>query len=711
MATPTRSQVVSTPKNPLSSTPNRSNASPRPNLGPFANKTVAGKSPAVKTPASLQGHAHRISVSSHPTSTPLAASVLADDMMNLNSPAAALMASMAPTGLTPLPSTQDGLGISTGMPGAPSTQDGPASKNPQKERHDRLKEIAQILKTKTQARGASRANVQTLARIHGFEPYYIDEDDPDTLTLLGKEYVVLDTVFGENRSNVVRKSRLKLNDPATGEDDVPQKDASQVLTRNLTQDTNQTLPWHDLTHFSANLEYLSQMERVSTGAGVNCFKIIDNLYDTFQKIWVEEKKRMKWRHDVHHLCQSNIGEPTKDEESRLGVSARYWTKGQKFYAREEPKTPTRGADEDEWTARFSIEAGSPSMIASQNWISDDSLTSTARAEDIFQESAVDKPSWQHPASSSTKLEGSDESMDVGRPNAIPKTYDVHFVCSLEPPILLPYHAAQSLNETFNMLEMRQEQLTTFQQSSHRNQDSSSTTKSRWTRPQHVFTKHGTHEERTHSYTLYTSKPDWAYPASKLSFSHPHQFADVVPTLRQYALVNTLLQSMAPLLGAEPNPPNLKSPSAPTSKDGKELVIRDGRKLWVRSNKSKLESRLDAIMSRSKAEEYTGNSALPIDVRLDTALDTATRTCKFELTAPISTSILPRAAMSRLKAKDFLKLKIEILPGGVVEIVDIHGIELEQEKTNDLKKRLARVIRCSEDIGTIVAWAMRELESV
>jgi len=624
--------------------------------------------------------------------------------MNLDSPAAALMASMGSTGLTPLPSTQDGLGISTGIPGALSTQDGHTSKNPQKERHDRLKEIAQILKN-APGRGVSRTNVQTLATIHGFEPFY-DEDDPDTLTLAGQQYALVDVVFAKNKSDVVEKSRLKLNDLATAEEEVLQKDASQVLTRNLTEDTNQRLPWHDLTDFSANLEYLSQLDRISTSSSTSCFKIMDNLYDTFQRIWIEEKKRMKWRHDLHHLCQSNVGEPAQDAGQRLGVSVRYWTGGRNFYTKEGPKTPLKDAESDDWTSRFSVEAGLPSMVTSQKWLAEEPLTSTARAEDIFQESAVDKPSWQDPATTQMKSENNGESMDVDPSAASTGTSGVHFICNLEPEILLPWHLAESMNKTFQMLEMRQEQLTTYQQSLQRDGTASLTTLERWNRSQDIFSKDGKHERRTHSYTLYTGPRLYAYAVRKLSFTHPRQFVDVLPVLRQYALVNTLLQSIAPPPGAEPEP---ASP-APTRKDGKERIIRDGKEIWVRSNKPKLESKLDAIMGSSKPAKHNGSTILPIDVRLDPAqIAPGTKTCRFDITFPLSTSVLSATALARLKAKSFLRIEIEILLNGVVEIADIAGIELGREKMEELKKRLARVVRCIEDVGYVVAWITRELE--
>ena len=618
------------------------------------------------------------------------------------------MASMGSTGLTPLPSTQDGLGLNTSMMGAPSAQDGHASKNPQKERHDRLKEIAQLLKRKTQSRGLSRHNVETLAKNHGFVPFD-DEDEPDTLTLAGKEFVVVDVMFRSSSSDLVSKATLKLSDPPRGEDEM-QEEASQVLTRNLTVKGDSDLSWHDLTDLSANLEYLRQVESVSTGTKISCFSVLDNLYNTFQAIWIAEKKRMSWRHDLHHLCQSNIGEPAKDIGHRLGLSARYWTSGQNFYAKQRSKTEAGDAENEQWTARFTVEAGPPSMAASQKWLAENALTSTARAEDIFQDFAVDKPSWQDPMSSLPQLAKSADSMDID-PSPSPTTLDMHFVCDLAPEIRLPWHVVQSLRENGQTLGIRQSQATTFQQSLHKTRHADFVAGARWTRPQHVFGEDGTHMERTYSYTLYTTGQYYIYPVHRLTFSHPRQFADVLPVLRQYALINSLLQSIAPLPDRESNTKTPEPAVKPAIANGKELVIRDGKEIWVRSNKSKLNSKFDKIMQSARTLKPEQGSAILIDVQLDTiSAATTTKTCKFSICVPISTTVLSWTAIERLKAKKFLKLEMEILLNGIVEVTGIVGVELERQKLDLFKKRLARVVRCSDDdLGTIVAWAIRELE--
>ncbi|KAK5081371.1 hypothetical protein LTR05_008166 [Lithohypha guttulata] len=701
MATPTRPPAVSTPR-PLTSTPHRPTASPRTNLGAFANKTIAGKSPAVKTPASTHNHAHRSSISSHPTSTALASSALQEDILNMNTPSA-LLASMGTIGLTPLPVTQDGLGIVPGSTALSTLQDGHTSRNPERERYERLKTVAELLKRKTAGRGISREHIQRLAKIHGFD----EGLDENSLTIAGQKFVELEINFDAVEQNKVDKVSLKLNGPDQDEG-IYQDGASQVLSVNLKPQLDSKVPWHDLVDFSANLGYLSRLEHADTSG--NCFQVIDNLYDVFQRIWIEEKKRMKWRHDCHHFCQSNVGEPQKDVRGRLGLNTVYWSRGRRFFSCQELDTDEH-VDSDTWKATFAVESGSPSIPAIQQWLADDVLTNTARAEDIFQESTIDKPSWQDPnLPTQPKTAQSKDAMDVDQPKAeVQEELNMHFTCQLEPEIFLPLQQAQALNERSYLIDLHQNLLVTVQQLvlGH----TTTPTDKRWLRTQHTFSKSGEHKEQKYSYMLYAANQAWLHPVSKLKFAHPQQYAEALPILRQYALVNTLLQSIKPEPSAQTSE---QSPSDSTTTTTHKTTPARG-KITKRSNKPALNAQIDALLGHNLTDSQQQQSPLPIDLRIDPLSTSAkpssssSSSCRLQISLPLSTRVLSRTTGQRLKAKAFLAIQIEILLNGVVEVVSLDGIELEKEQGEDLKKRLARVVRASEDVGTVVAWTVRELE--
>ena len=642
-----------------------------------------------------------MSVTSHPTSTPLGASTLPEDILNMNTPSG-FLASMPPTGLTPLPASQGGLSLPTGMAGIPGLSEASASKDPAKERYERLKEVADILKTRTAGRGISKAHVQQLARIHGFD----EALDEDNLTIAGQRFVDLEITFDNAQHNAVEQATLKLNMPDQDEG-IYQESASHVLTGNLTVNRSNKLPWQDLTDFSANLGYLSRLESINTTS--NCFEVIDNLYDAFQQIWTEEKKRMKWRHDLHHLCQSNIGEPHKDADGRLGLRTTYWTRGHKFFSKPKQEPVTRDKEDLDWSAKFGLESGAPSLSASQIWLSENPLTSTVRAEDIFQDFALDKPSWQQPTSPQPKPDQTQDSMQVDESNADTKqVLDMHFTCELEPAMMLPLSIAQALNERAQVVELQQSHLSNYLQDVLGKIDSLSVLNQRWSKTQYSFSKTGDVEEKQHSYMLYAAGQIFTHPVAQLKFAHPQQYAEALPVLRQYALVNTLLQSIRP--DAKSASDRQKPPiNSTTTPDGAHKPLPVRPKTGTRSNKPKLDAELNSLLKSTGRTQADEASTLPIDIKID-PISSPTRSCRLEVRIPLSSEIVTRATLQLLKAKRFLAIQIDILLNGIVEIVKLDGVELEKEIGEQLKKRLARVVRACEDIGMVVAWTLKELET-
>ena len=153
MATASKAPAASTPKHTMAAAPT---PSPRPMGRPFTHK-----SPSIKTPASLHGHSHNLSTPSHPSSTPLAATALGEDVLAYNSPAAALIASIASQGLTP--NGQDGLGISMKEV---STKEDPRGRqrNMEEESLRNLQEVQRVLKTRLAGRAICREGVQKIAQ-------------------------------------------------------------------------------------------------------------------------------------------------------------------------------------------------------------------------------------------------------------------------------------------------------------------------------------------------------------------------------------------------------------------------------------------------------------------------------------------------------------------------------------------------------------------
>lgn len=592
----------------------------------------------------------------------------------------ALHASMLqPTGLTPLPGVGEGLSFTPGTNMAiadfADTQSVNATtphvpKNPARERHERLKEVAEKLKRRVAGRGFTRDTLQRLALIHGFASLLQD----NRLTIAGSSYVDLEITFDASGLEQVTDVSLKINASK------PLEHASEVLKQNLTINKSH-LPWQDVTDFSSNLAYLSRLEAADTAG--NCFEAVDNLYDVFQRIWSGEKKRKKWRSDAHHLCRSNVGMPEKDVDGRLGVRTTYWYGGSSLSSLKDPSDRSKPIFH---TAQFAVATGPPAISASQTWLGEDAFTSSNQAADIFQDTAADRPAWKDLDPRPDAAAGNSDAMQVEQiKKELERGLNMHFTCDFNHEIYLPANVAQSLNSAVHMVDLNQRKLIAPRHLIQPDINLQSDT--RWSRDQSIFSRSGEHQNWKYTYMIYATNNTWLHPVSRLRFAHPKQYADALPVLRQYALANGLLRSLIP------NSAQSAGMSTPKPHSNGHALPHRPREPQIRTKHVKRSNRKPDIASLLVKPD----NELPIDVQFDIS-DRA----HFRLRLPTPKSL------SHLKSKPGLEVMIEILLNGEID-VKIHGVEVQNKDA--LHRKLGKVVRKCEDIGTSVAWCIRELEGM
>ena len=697
MATPTRSQNVSTPK-PHLSTPSRLMASPRPGTSGNSSRPLAYKSPAVKTPASL--HGHHISVSSQPSSTPLAGAAVHDDLLAFNSPAAALMNSLGTTGLTPLGNPADGLGITTNLPGGP-VRAAAAPLNPELERLHRAQLVVDTLKSRVRGHGITRDGVERIAQLEGFSTLGFD----DTLTIAGN-CVELEVNFEAGNRDCVRDVSLKLtnlSDNATeSEESQFQEEGSQVIKDNLRGSTvvDGILQWRSLDAFGSNLQYLGQLDRIETGS--TCFNAVVDLYHTFQKIWSAEKDRLKGRSAWQHLRQSTIGRPVMDRKPKLGLALDYWASGHYLTGRHDTSNePAVNKGNDVYSAGISCEPGMPATAITRNWVSDRVLF--GEAESILEADAVTfKPDWQDPAQDADSLlqeAVADEAAMEKSTDLAPTILDLHFYCALEPEVYLPLNVAANLNVEIPVLNIVQESTLTYQaalqkHSSHRGkEDVGFASAERWLRTLPVPMESDPERLRKHSYALHSTQnapPLWCYPVSHLNFTHPKQIAAALPVLRQYVVLWGLLRSLVAYAG------NDGAGQANGTASSKRYPGTPARPL-KRTNKKPTGTKLEDLLQTTSALSI--DEPLPIDLTLDFLLDPLK--ARLDLYIPIFGS------HSRQQKSSFIFLGLSICPNGVIEVRDLRGLPASILDTSGIRKKVVRVLGATEDVGLTVEWLLEQ----
>ncbi|EXJ89875.1 hypothetical protein A1O3_02942 [Capronia epimyces CBS 606.96] len=692
MATPTRSQAVSTPKpQPHLSTPNRLMASPRPGTSGNSNpnRPLAYKSPAVKTPASLQGHTHHISASSQPSSTPAAAGAIHDDLLALNSPAAALMASLGPTGMTPLGSGPDGLGITTSLQGT-SVRGAGTPVNPEAERLHRAHLVADILKSRVAGRGVTREGVERIAQLQGFTTLWDDEN----LTIAGNA-VDLEVIFDAADRDRVTDVSLNLN-TSDSEEPQPQIRGSEILKDNL-KPLNMVLgspQWMSLDTFESNLQYLSQLDHIEGGAP--CFEAVTGLYDAFQKIWNVERQKFSGRTTRQHLRRTAVGRPSLDRKPILGLALDYWCAKEDLQEKtaDGEVEPSANASPHLYTARIACEPGSPSTVLAKQWVSESAITQDVDTDGDIEAAKV-RPDWQDPVDNATGAD-QDVTADSDKPATLSSTVlDMHFVCHLLSEVYLPLNVAAHLNVDLTMVELKHELTVTYQTALQKHFNttqagSASTSQERWPRTLPALDEDHTPQWRRHSYALHSAQHAaalWCYPVKQLKFTHPRQLAAVIPILRQYALLWSILRSLVDGVTEHNSDPATSGRKAQSAPEGTSRPLK-------RSNTKTLGSQIGGLPNSNAI--VTGADVLPVDLTLDIISDISR--ARLDVIVPL------RGSLAKGRQSPFLSVSLEVCPDGKVEVKHVRGIHADN---SNLRSKIARILTITEDIGLLIEWLLEK----
>jgi Mediator of RNA polymerase II transcription subunit 1 len=495
-----------------------------------------------------------------------------------------------------------------------------------------------------------------------------------TLIIAGSA-LALDIVFADN---VVKK--VSLSFPESPEIVTRHTDkAGAILLRDLEFRPNESPLTKMLDRFAANLERLAQLDKLSVIPSLNCHEAIAGIYESLEKLHNWEVERLREGGEMIErdgdesertaMCTKS-GKPIMHTRDRLGMSLDYWQEKRRLPAKTDPKT---------WSILVEC-APVPAMgylpiRVSENWISATIQKADPPAEDILL-APEHGPilDWLEPED--TILPSTDppkpDAMEGIEQAASQKYPEVIFVAKFDPPVIVPYSlAAQIYSSTNVAIDMYQ--TTTFDglmfpRSPEDKIDSESRIISREVEVP-VFTKDGGETTHTHLPKLWVAKVDYGRSLTELPFSHPRQLVEMLPALRQYAFLSTLLMKS---FGANSKPPSVEEKT--TTRKSKKAAF----------------------------AEFMAHTLFSEDgpVRYDVALFTQP-TLKLQVAFPF-------------RGRDAL-VEFEIKLNGVVEVV---GQNILLDKAEDEGKGkhkaltvidLGRILEITEDIGIWLEFVKGRLE--
>ncbi|RYP70529.1 hypothetical protein DL769_004943 [Monosporascus sp. CRB-8-3] len=674
--TPQASTPFSNPQTQAAFSPHGPRSSPQ----QFKKSPAAKNSPAMAPSASTMGHS-------------------VNQPVNFDSPTAA--AALGALGI-------NDLGLDTLSMGGLVGGTGRADEDDRKRRMD---EVIKILMDANSAR-VSNDSLERLAKQLDLDSIWEDviggEKNAKTLIIAGS---IMSVEIGITE-HTVNHAALAFNEPIAIVDKHVDR-ASEVLKRDLSLAPNQSPLTKYLTQFKANLKRLATLDKLSVSPGLNCHEAVAGIYESLVRLhrWDLEKLRedpslsgqSEDKLKVYALCTRH-GYPQMHTRGQIGLSLDYWKDKRKL-----PST-TVDTDDDRKTWAIKIGCGPINSMdytpmsnmaytpvrVSEKWIGPDIEKSDPTNEDIISATGP-VLDWLEPENTilpPTEELKSEEGLEPDNPMSGPKTPEVVFLATFDPPVIVTQAVAMDIyklcatephlsSATFDVLQFPIPEGSAYDPSEPRMVEH--------TRTVATFpgVKEGQTEPdlKTHMNTLHIYKPVYGQILREVPFSHPKELVQMLPTLRQYAFLSTLLFNSFKRQG----------PSAPKATKGND-----------KSKDSSVASTIGDDFSRFMSQASKQPATTAVDITL-----TVHPVTRLQIVFPF-----------RSKTAN---IHIEIQPGGRVHIVS-HNIFGDIDETNGgsdggeaesanskgksrsyTVAQWAAMLETAEDISCWIEWIKCKLE--
>lgn len=315
-------------------------------------------------------------------------------------------------------------------------------------------------------------------------------------------------------------------------------------------------PWtKSLDKFAANLERLAALDKLSVTtedgkAHLVTHDAVAGLYESLEKLHEWDVKRLHHNAELSTkgdeylgivaMCERN-GRPVMHERGHVGMCLDYWRERRLYIPRsEQAKEKYKSAKT--WGILIGCAQRDPLYPApvrvSSEWLADDI---ELPAPDGLSEPVLN---WQQPPDSILPGDDGSQPHDGLMALAGPKLPDIMFMAAFDPPVTLPFSVWIEMRHvtgapvgdpppympTFDSL--------IFPPGPDYNAAEPRVITS--TKLVKAFTKDKKPAPKTYENRLFIHKPVYGQALTELPFSHPSQLVAMLPTLRQYAFLQILL---------------------------------------------------------------------------------------------------------------------------------------------------------------------------
>ncbi|KAH6652797.1 mediator of RNA polymerase II transcription subunit 1-domain-containing protein [Truncatella angustata] len=331
--------------------------------------------------------------------------------------------------------------------------------------------------------------------------------------------------------------------------------AADILLRDLKLEPGEWALTKTLEKFTPNLERISILDKLSVLPTLNCYDAIDGIYQSLLKLhdWdvakLKEDPKMQGRSEDYIKLAAlyrRHGCPQMHARDRIGLSLDYWKEAKRL-----PGT-TIESDEKEgvktWGILIECAAKNNNMVflpirVSKSWIAEEIEKTATAEEQLMQPVAGPILNWLEPEN--TLLPSGAGSKPEGGISSDPRLPEVVFMATFDPPLIVSSGVAAQIYNTAGIQAPHGSSVTfdalIFPVVAGTPYDP---TESRIvTHEQPVMlseTARSTRKLRIHQNTLNTDRAVYGEVLTKVPFHHPRQLVEMLPVLRQYAFLQSLL---------------------------------------------------------------------------------------------------------------------------------------------------------------------------
>ena len=610
------------------------------------------------------------------------------------------VALMEKTGLTPA-----GMGMGTGMSPLGAGQAGTsgalnglgivAVRDQEEERRRKVEEIVALVGTRWGR--VCQEGLERAAKRVGLECLWEEGRGGKRMLSIAGNGVLVDVEF-----NLEEVKNVTLEFANSGaEVGKSSGDGADILKKDLTGE--EEVGYVMLDAFVGNLERLARMDKLSEG-GVDSFDAVEGIRAALQRVFDLEAGKTrdskgpdarKEAIDQEVLCRGS-GRPKMHTRGRVGLALQYWMERHLLL----PKTPEQGAmDIDTDTPSATEEEPTIYSLIIETEGSSSSLYPSIRISDSWLGFPLEKPAsteydpflkqtsslnWQEPPPTYLAPDKPPENTTT---TTDLHTANVRFIARFEPPLVVPLQVAADIHHTLNApLTQESIQPTTYESllfadvPAPQTQTQAQSSQRAVTKKITSYDASGAAKEHAHRYTLFTLQPDYGRTLDSLPFSHPRQLIAILPQLRQWALVGSMLRrSFAP---------DADAPSS--SLDENQHLNGPDPDTLIRDSEMTVDEELAALLADddesppSSLPITNGGGArdkvLPIDITLST------------------TSSPPRIGVVWPQGRELRSIDFGVGAGGVVEVLADEG--------GDPGGRggvVGGVVGIAEEVGVLVEW--------